>query len=220
MITVPVVGIDGQQIRTVEIDAAEFGGTVNRQLLHDAVVMYEANRRVGTHYTKRRSDVVGSKRKLFRQKGTGNARVGARRTNKRRGGGTTKGPRPRDYSFRLPRNARRLATRMALLSKFQDNEALVVEGLTLTAPKTHRMSEILKSLNPEGESCLIATDGVDRNVHLSARNIRGVETLPCNELFARAVLRHKRLLLTDTALAALRRTADANADKTPAATGG
>lgn len=205
MITLPVKNPDGEQVATVEIDPAEFGGTVNRQLLHDAVVMYQANLRAGTHKSKRRGEVAGSKRKLFRQKGTGNARVGTRRTNKRRGGGTTKGPLPRDYSYAMPKKARQLATRMAVLSKFLDAEAVVVDGLQLGEPKTKQMAGILGKLGLTGESCLIATSGIDRNVVLSARNIHRVDILPATELNAFAVLRRKRLLLTTQALEALRR---------------
>ena len=105
-----------------EVDPAEFGGKINKQLLHEVVLMYLANQRAGTHSTLRRGEVAGSTKKLFRQKGTGNARVGTRRTNKRRGGGTAKGPKPRDYEYHLPKKAVRAATRMAILSKFQDTK--------------------------------------------------------------------------------------------------
>ena len=113
MISLNVVNVRGESVGTVEIDPAEFGGEINRQLLHDVVVMHLANQRAGTHSTLRRGEVAGSTKKLFRQKGTGNARVGTRRTNKRRGGGTAKGPKPRDYEYHLPKKAVRKATRMA-----------------------------------------------------------------------------------------------------------
>ena len=112
-ITVPVVNRAGAEVGTVDIDPAEFGGKISRQLLHDVVLMYLANQRAGTHHTLRRGEVAGSTKKLFRQKGTGNARVGTKRTNKRRGGGTAKGPKPRDYEYHLPKKAVRAATRMA-----------------------------------------------------------------------------------------------------------
>src|SRR5688572_6712281 len=111
MITLDVLNRRGEKVGTVDIDPEEFGGAVNRQLLHEVVLMHLANRRAGTHSTKRRGEVAGSTRKLFRQKGTGNARVGNRRTNKRRGGGTAKGPKPRDYSYSMPRKAVRAALR-------------------------------------------------------------------------------------------------------------
>src|SRR6476619_4207300 len=126
----------GQSVGTVEVDPADFGGRVNKQLLHDVVLMHLANQRAGTHSTLRRGEVSGSTRKLFRQKGTGNARVGTRRTNKRKGGVTAKGPKPRDYEYHLPKKAVRAATRMAILSKFVDGEAVILDEFTLTAPKT------------------------------------------------------------------------------------
>src|SRR5438552_16531505 len=144
MLTVNVYNRQGDSLGTIEVDEAEFGGKINRQLLHDVVLMHLANQRAGTHSTLRRGEVAGSTKKLFRQKGTGNARVGTRRTNKRRGGGTANGPKPRDYEYHLPKKAVRAATRMAILSKFQDNEALIVEDLALPAAKTKQMSGILK----------------------------------------------------------------------------
>src|SRR3989440_11266332 len=129
MLTLNVYNQQGDSVGTVEVDPAEFGGTVNRQLLHDVVIMHLANQRAGTHSTLRRGEVSGSTKKLFRQKGTGNARVGTRRTNKRKGGGTTKGPKPRDYEYHMPKSAVRAATRMAVLSKLQDEQAVIVDDL-------------------------------------------------------------------------------------------
>src|SRR5216684_4346215 len=148
MLTLNVYNRQGESVGTVEVDPAEFGGTVNRQLLHDVVVMHHANQRAGTHSTLRRGEVAGSTKKLFRQKGTGNARVGTRRTNKRRGGGTAKGPKPRDYEYHLPKQAVRSATRMAILSKLHDHEAAVVDGLTVSGdlPRTKEVAATLKAL--------------------------------------------------------------------------
>src|SRR5437764_10105173 len=119
--------------------------------------MYLANRRAGTHSTLRRGEVAGSTKKLFRQKGTGNARVGTRRTNKRRGGGTAKGPKPRDYEYHLPKKAVRAATRMALLSKFQDQETVVIDELSLPEIKTQQMAGVVKALKLDGITCLVGT---------------------------------------------------------------
>src|SRR5437899_11335719 len=146
MLNLNVYNRQGESVGTVEIDPAEFGGSVNRQLLHDVVVMHLANQRAGTHSTLRRGEVAGSTKKLFRQKGTGNARAGTRRTNKRRGGGTAKGPKPRDYEYHLPRQSVRSATRMAILSKLADKEAIVLEDLALPEIKTKQIAGILKSL--------------------------------------------------------------------------
>ena len=165
-ISVPVYNRDGAEVGKVEIDPAHFGGRVNKQLVHDVVLMYLANQRAGTHSTLRRGEVAGSSKKIFRQKGTGNARAGTKRTNKRRGGGTAKGPKPRDYEYHLPKKAVRAATRMAILSKFLDNEAIIVENLDLPAVsgpqgqsivKTKEMSGVLGKLKLDEVTCLIGT---------------------------------------------------------------
>lgn len=216
-ITVPVVDRTGAEKAPIEIDPAAFGGKINRQLMHDVVLMYLANQRAGTHSTLRRGQVAGSTKKLFRQKGTGYARAGAKRTNKRRGGGTAKGPKPRDYEYHLPKKAVRAATRMAILSKFLDREAVVLDELTLPEPKTKEVVSILKAIKigrkptDAGEqdltladtTVLIGTAGLDPVVYKSARNIEGVKVLPVAEFNCYTVLKYKRLLLTRAALDAL-----------------
>jgi large subunit ribosomal protein L4 len=205
---VPVFNRSGQQTGTVQVDPADFGGTINKELLHEVVLMYLANQRAGTHSTLRRGEVAGSTKKLFRQKGTGNARVGPKRTNKRRGGGTAKGPKPRDYEYHLPRKAVRIATRMAILSKLADKEAIVLEDLTVAEPKTKEVAGVLKALKLSGTTCLIGTSGLDRAaqnaVHMSARNIQGVELMPADQFNAYTILKQKRLVLTKAALEELR----------------
>src|SRR5271167_739394 len=146
MLTIPVYNPAGEQIGEETIDPADFGGSVNKQLLHDVVLMHLAARRVGTVNTRGRADVAGSGKKLFRQKGTGNARVGAKRTNKRKGGGSAFARRNRDYRYSMPKKSVRAAIRMALLSKFQDRQALVLEGLTLDQPKTREVARILRAI--------------------------------------------------------------------------
>jgi large subunit ribosomal protein L4 len=205
MLSLNVFNRQGDAVGTVEVDPQEFGGKINRQLLHDVVIMHLANQRAGTHSTLRRGEVAGSTKKLFRQKGTGNARVGTRRTNKRRGGGTAKGPKPRDYEYHLPKQAVRAATRMAILSKFQDQEALVIDELSLPEAKTKPMAAILKALKLDGTTCLVGTAGHDPVIYKSARNIRGVEVAPASQFNAYTVLRQKRLLLTRAALEELRK---------------
>jgi large subunit ribosomal protein L4 len=203
-LTLNVFNVEGQTIGTVEVDPEEFGGRVNKQLLHEVVLMYLANQRAGTHSTLRRGEVAGSTKKLFRQKGTGNARVGTRRTNKRRGGGTAKGPKPRDYEYHLPQKAVRAATRMAILSKLQDRETIIIDDLKLPEIKTARMAEIFDTLGLTGKTTLVSlgSSEVDakKTVYLSARNIDGVEIHPASQLNAYAVLRPKRLLLTKAAV--------------------
>lgn len=203
-ISIPVMNRRGESVGTVSVDPAEFGGKINKQLLHDCVIMYQANLRAGTHSTLRRSEVAGSTKKLFKQKGTGNARVGNKRTNKRRGGGTAKGPKPRDYSYRLPKRALQTATRMAILSKFADNEVTIVDDFGLNAPKSKEMAGVLKALKLEGISCLIGTDKNDPTIYKSGRNLRGVGVLPAEQMNAYEVLKRKQLVLTKAALEKLR----------------
>src|SRR5438552_14988887 len=145
MLSLQLVNAQGDSVGTVEVDPAEFGGTTNTALLHDVVLMYLANQRAGTHSTLRRGEVAGSTKKLFRQKGTGNARVGTRRTAKRRGGGTAKGPKPRDYEYHLPKKAVQSATRMAILSKLQDKETVVIDDLKMTEIRTKGVADVLKT---------------------------------------------------------------------------
>src|SRR5262245_52087903 len=217
-ISLAVMNAQGQSVGTVEVDPAELGGKINKQLLHHVVLMYLANQRAGTHSTLRRGEVAGSTKKLFRQKGTGNARVGPRRTNKRRGGGTAKGPKPRDYEYHLPKKAVRAATRMAILSKFQDNEAVIVDDLAMTEIKTKQVVGVLKALKLEGTTCLVGTAGLDRNLYLSSRNLPGVKVMPAREFNAYTVLRQKRLVLTRAALDELRKGATLADEKQPAQT--
>jgi large subunit ribosomal protein L4 len=206
-----VYNMQGAAVGTIEVDPADLGGKINKQLLHEVVLMYLANRRAGTHSTLRRGEVAGSTKKLFRQKGTGNARVGTRRTNKRRGGGTVKGPKPRDYEYHLPKKAVRSATRMALLSKLQDHETVVVDELKLPEIKTKQMVEVLRALDLDGTTCLVGLGAKDidenRTVYMSARNIPGLEIFPTSQFNAYNVLRPKRLLLTRAALEELCKTA-------------
>ena len=151
MISVPIRDAAGAESGSYEFDPAELCDAVNKQLLHDVVVMYEASARQGTVRTKSRGMVRGSTRKLFRQKGTGRARAGNARTPVRRGGGHAFGKKPRDFSYRLPRKAVRKATKMALLSKFQDGQAVVVSDLGCSAPRTKVVADALKA---PGEAAL------------------------------------------------------------------
>jgi large subunit ribosomal protein L4 len=196
MITVPIRDMTGAECGSYEFDPAALADGINRQLLHDAVVMYNANRRVGEVQTKSRGMVVGSTRKLYRQKGTGRARAGAIRTPVRRGGGHTFGKKPRDYSYRMPKKALRKAARMALLSKFQDDQAVVLSDWACTEPKTKVVAGFLKTVGLAGQSVLLCTNGVDRNVWKSARNIADVQVMPGTDLNAYSVLRQRHIVIT------------------------
>src|SRR4051794_21344008 len=206
MLTIPVYNAEGARVGEESIDPADFGGEVNKQLLHDVVLMHQAARRVGTVNTRGRADVAGSGKKLFRQKGTGNARAGSKRTNKRKGGGVAFARRNRDYRYSIPKKAVRAAIRMAILSKFQDRQAIVVDGLAaLASPKTKLVAQVLKAIRrPDltedeatetvGETkakaldrsldhrtILIGLPAHDPVFHRSARNLEGVQVAPVAE---------------------------------------
>jgi len=228
MLTIPVFNTAGEQVGQETIDPADFGGKINKQLLHDVVLMHLAARRVGTVNTRGRADVAGSGKKLFRQKGTGNARAGAKRTNKRKGGGVAFARRNRDYRYTIPKKAVRAAIRMALLSKFQDNQAIVLDGLSLSKPQTKVVVKALRSIRRpdlteaeaaevvgetkaqalrrtlEGRSILIGLPGADPILYRSARNIEGVAVAPVAELNTYDILKQRYLVLTREALAALK----------------
>jgi large subunit ribosomal protein L4 len=228
MLTIPVYNPAGEQIREESIDPADFGTTINKQLLHDVVVMHLAARRVGTVNTRGRADVAGSGKKLFRQKGTGNARAGSKRTNKRKGGGVAFARRNRDYRYTIPKKAVRTAVRMALLSKFQDHQALVLDGLALKEPRTREVARALRAIRRpdlseaeatetvgeskaqarkrtlERRSILIGLPRHDPVFHRSARNIDGVLVAPVEEFNTHDILKQRYLVLTPEALATLK----------------
>ena len=196
MISVPVRDMSGAECGAYTFEASEFADVISRQLLHEAVMMYRANRRVGEVQTKSRGMVAGSTRKLFKQKGTGRARAGGIRTPVRRGGGHAFGKKPRDYYYRLPKKAVRKATRMALLSKFQDSQAVILKSWECAEPKTKVVAGFLKSVGLQGKTVLLTTDGVNQNVWRSARNIDGVMVLPGTDLNAYSLLRQRHLVIT------------------------
>ena len=208
MVSLPVYDRSGAKVGTYDIDPAELAPRINKQLLHDVVVMYQANKRQGSAKTKSRAEVAGSTSKMYRQKGTGNARAGSRRSGIRRGGGHIFAKRPRDYSYRLPQKAVRQATRMALAARISDSEVTLIDELSFEEPKTSQMAKILGALKIEG-TLLVAIIGYDVNVYKSIRNLGGVSVLPVGDLNALEVLRPKRVLMTRAALDAFREKAAA-----------
>jgi large subunit ribosomal protein L4 len=192
----------GKKVGTYNVEPTDFAPRISKQLLHDAVVMYQANARQGSHQTKSRGMVAGSTKKMYRQKGTGNARAGTKRSGVRRGGGHIFRIQNRDYSYRLPRKALQAATRMALATKVRDNELVIIDDLSFEAPRTKDMVAVLTHLecNPKETSLLVTTAGYDRNVYCSARNIAGVSVSPAAGLNAYSVLNSHRLLITKSAL--------------------
>ena len=194
----------GKKVGTYNVEPTDFAPRINKQLLHDAVVMYQANLRQGSHQTKSRGMVAGSTKKMYRQKGTGNARAGHKRSGIRRGGGHIHRIHNRDYSYRLPRKALQQATRMALAAKVRDDELLVIDDLVFSEPRTKDMAAILRHLDVEqGQSLLVTTAKYDANVYRSARNIAGVSVAPAPDLNAHHVLSSRRVLVTKAALDSL-----------------
>ena len=200
MASLPIFDRSGVEVGKYEIDPAQLAPRISKQLLHDAVVMYQTNLRQGSAKTKTRAEVAGTSKKMYRQKGTGNARAGSRRSGIRRGGGHIHARQPRDWSYRLPKKALRLATRMALAARLGDNEITLIDNLTFEQPKTREMAAVLKALNLTGRSLLVAVPGYDVNVYKSIRNLADVSVTPVSDLNALSVLRPKRLLMTTAAL--------------------
>lgn len=207
MATLPVHNQAGQQVGTYDFDLGEIAASINKQLLHDVVVMYEANQRVGTARSRSRGEIAGSTKKLYKQKGTGRARMGPKRTCIRRGGGHAFAKVARDWSYRLPKKAIRLATRMALLSKFQDNQVTLLNSWDVSVPKTKTVVTALKGLGLSDKSCLLTTETHNPILWRSARNLPEVEVSPASDLNAYTLLRHRQVVLTTAALDQLRKPA-------------
>ena len=206
-----VYDMSGKQVGSYDLDPAELAPTVNKQLLHDAVVMYQANQRQGTFRTKSRGEVSGSTKKLYRQKGTGNARAGGRRSGTRRGGGHIFAKRPRDFGWRMPKKALRAATRMALASRLADDAVKLVNSLDLSAPKTSAVAKLLSSLGVAEHTVLVAPEKHSDVLWKSARNIDGVSVSPVGDLNAWSLLEPRAVVMTTAAIDAFRATVKAAA---------
>jgi len=200
MPSLPIYNRDGEEVGRYDIEPDQVAPRINKQLMHDAVVMYQANRRQGTARTRSRAEVAGTTQKMYRQKGTGHARAGSKRSGIRRGGGHIFARRPRDYSYRMPRKAIQAATRMAIASKIQDEQLVVIDELKFDEPRTREMAKILKALEIHELSTLVATESHDPNVYKSARNIPKVTVSPVSDLNALSVLSPRRILVTKAAL--------------------
>jgi len=197
-VRVPVYSLTGEVVEHIEISDQVFAVPFNEAVVHQAMVRQRANARQGTASTKTRSEVSGSGRKLFRQKGTGYARAGRRRSPLRRGGGITFGPKPRDYRQAMPKKMRQLALRCALSAKARDEELKVIAELKLE-PKTKQMAQILADLGV-ASSALVITPEPEENVIKSARNLKEIKTMPANLLNVLDILSHKMLLMTVSAV--------------------
>jgi len=198
-VQVPVYNLAAEVVEHIEISDEVFAVPLNQAVVHQAMVRQRANARQGTASTKTRSEVRGSSRKLFRQKGTGQARAGSIRSSLRRGGGITFGPQPRSYRQAMPKKMRQLALKCVLSAKVGDGELMILEQLKLVEPKTSEMARILATLGVDS-SALIVTDEPEDSVVKSARNLVKIKTLPASLLNVIDILSHKRLLMSVTAV--------------------
>jgi large subunit ribosomal protein L4 len=202
MIDLSVYNREGKEVESLKVDEAVFGSSVRYPLLKQAIVMYHANNRVGTASTKSRGMVAGSRRKLFRQKGTGNARVGNIRTGKRVGGGVTFAKVAKDFSKRMPKKQRRLARDSAILAKLLSNNIIVVDELNFERPKTSDFANVLGNLKID-RSCLVTINSLDENLYKSTRNIPKIAVISVADLNAGDICRCHKMLFTKEAFLAL-----------------
>jgi len=198
---IEVVNIQGEKTgREVELPQAVFGVEPNEHVVYLAVRQYLANQRQGTHKSKERAEIVGSTKKIKRQKGTGTARAGSIKSPVFRGGGRVFGPRPRNYGFKLNKKVKSLARKSALASKLQKEEIIVVEDFTFDAPQTKQYKEILANLNLADKRSLLVTGENDLNLYTSSKNLKKANVMRVNELNTYAVLDNNYLILSESSI--------------------
>jgi len=193
-VKIPVYSLAGEVVKHIEISDKVFAVPFNQAVVHQALLRQRANARQGTASTKTRGEVSGSTRKLFRQKHTGSARAGSRKSPLRRGGGIAFGPKPRSYQQAMPKKMHQLALKCVLSAKAGDGELMVLEQLKLDEPKTKQMTQILAALRVDS-SALIVTDEPEYNVIKSAQNLAEIKTMPANLLNVVDILSYKMLLM-------------------------
>ena len=193
-----VYNIDNEKVGEVELNGDLFGLEVKKYILHDIVKMQLANRRVGSASTKTRTEVRGGGAKPYRQKGTGRARAGTNRSPLWRGGGVIFGPKPRDYSYKLPKKVRKLGVRMALSARFSEDNMIVLDGFDLTEIKTKQFIEVMKKLNIENG--LIVIPEKNEKLEKSSRNVQGFKVIAAEGLNVYDRLLHRRLVLLQPCL--------------------
>jgi large subunit ribosomal protein L4 len=201
---VAVKNIQGKETgRSVTLEDAIFGIEPNDHAIYLDVKHYMANQRQGTHKTKERAEVVGSTRKIKRQKGTGTARAGSIKSPVFRGGGRVFGPRPRDYSFKLNKKVKQLARKSALTYKAKDAQITVLEAFDFDAPKTKSYVSLLHALSLQEGKSLLVLDGVQKNVYLSARNVPHTKVVTADQLTTYEILDARHLIMSEKAVEAL-----------------
>ena len=202
MPSVDVLDLNNKKVGSVELADAVFGAPINEDLLYEAVRHYLAGRRRGTAATKTRHEVAGSGKKLWKQKGTGRARMGSIRSPLWRHGGTTHGPQPRDYSYHLPKKMQLGALRSALSAKLRDGELRVVREFAVSEPKSRLMRQALSTLEAK-KTVLVVDNSDNRNLQLSSRNLEGVKLVTSREVNVYDLLGHEQVLLSEAAAAKL-----------------
>ena len=212
MAKIDVINLEGKKTGSLELADEVFGG-INEDLLWEAVKHYRAAQRAGTHATKNKKLVSGAGKKLWKQKGTGRARVGSIRSPLWRHGGTVHGPQPRSYDYQFPKKKLLGALRSALASKLSDGKLMVVEAFELDAAKTGAFRETLSKLGVGKTTLLVDGAKDNRNLELSSRNIRGVELIPGNQVHPYHLLRYETAIFSKPALEKLQDSLKASAPK-------
>jgi large subunit ribosomal protein L4 len=199
MAVVDVINLEGAKVGTVDLADAVFAARVNPTLLHETTRWYLAGQRAGTHKVKRRGEVAGSGKKLWRQKGTGRARVGSIRSPIWRKGGTVHGPVPRDYSYTIPKKVLVGALRSALSAKLAEQKLTVVDSFALESHKSKTFRQVLNTLAAESRTVLLVEIGANRNLELASRNLAGVKRVVTTALQPYDLLRHDGLIVSKDA---------------------
>jgi len=198
---VAVIDINGKNTgRNVELSEAVFGVEPNDHAIYLDVKQHLANKRQGTHKAKERADIVGSTRKIKKQKGTGTARAGSIKSPLFRGGGRAFGPRPRDYSFKLNKGLKKLARQSALSVKAKEENIVVIEKFDFETPKTKEFTNILKALSLDNKKALFVLDGSNKNVYLSSRNLKRATVINSSELNTYGVLNASKVIISEACL--------------------
>jgi large subunit ribosomal protein L4 len=202
MIDIAIYNRQGEEIESLKVDESVFGGVIRHALIKQAIVMYQANKRMGVAATKQKSLVEGSTRKLYKQKGTGNARAGQVRTPTRKGGGVAFGKAVRDFSRAMPKKQRRLACDSAILAKLQSGNIVVVDELNFKAPKTKEFATVLKNLKIE-RGCIVAVMESNESLYKSMRNVPRIDLMRVTELNAGSICNRQKMLFTKEAFLTL-----------------
>jgi large subunit ribosomal protein L4 len=201
MAVVDVLNCAGEKVSKIDLDETIYNVPVKSSVLHEVVRMQLAGRRAGSASTKQRSDVSGSTKKLFRQKGTGRARRGNIKSPLLRGGGVAFGPQPKSHGYKVPKKIKRQALKMALSSKLKDNEILVLDEFRLEQIKTKDFLNVAETLKMK--NALIVTDRLNENLELSSRNVRGIKVLRSEGLNVFDILKYKTLVLLEASVKAI-----------------